>query len=127
MTTNDSELERFLQVLPLCDSCFPDEVARHLLERGGFTTEDTALIRLSAFVLEKFVLDIARTSFAHTRSRMESASSDMVVLSVGDVENAMNEHKMNVKKLKYIADNPGSGNPVPLKLRLRPKKYRPTN
>lgn len=124
---SDSEIEKFLHVLPAYDSCFPDEVAQHHLERGGFTTEDAALIRLAAFAMEKFVRDITRSSFAHTRTRIESPSSDMVVLSVGDVENAMNDHDMDVKKLKYVADNAAVGNPVPLKLRGRLKKYRRNN
>lgn len=125
---SDSEVENFLHVLPAYDSCFPDEVARRQLERGGFATDDTALIRLVAFTMEKFVRDTARSSFAHTRARMESPHCDAVVLSVGDVENALNEHNLHVKKLKYIADNAAVGKPVPLKLRIRhPKKRRRKN
>lgn len=124
---NDAEFERFLQVLPLYDSCFPDQVARHHLERGGFATEDIALMRLAAFTMEKFIRDISRTSFVHTRARMESSSSDMVVLSVEDLENAMNDHKMDIKKLKYVADNVSVGKTVPLKLRIRPENHRRKN
>lgn len=126
------ELEKFLASLSDYKPAIPDELVRHYLSRAGFTTDDVRIERFISLAAQKFLADIANDAIAHSRLRQNSAPASRkgnaaakdtkVTLTVDDLERALREYGVVLKKPPYFADSVSAGAPDPVSLSGQPSK-----
>lgn len=120
-TVEREELEKFLASLSDYQPALPDELVRHYLSRSGFTTDDVRVERFIALAAQKFLADIATDAISHARIRSTNSSAHRksnaaareakVTLTVDDLERALREYGVSLKKPPYFADSVTAGAP----------------
>lgn len=106
------ELEKFFVALSDYRPALPDELVRHHLARSGFQTADVRVERLIALAAQKFLADVARDAISQSRMRtpVQSKKRDgKLVLTVDDLERALREYGVTLKKPPYYADSVSAG------------------
>lgn len=112
------ETDKFLASLTDYSPAIPDALVRYYLSRAGFTTDDVRLERLIAVAAQKFLADVANDAIAHSRLRVagsaptrKQAKDPKVTLTVDDLERALREYGVMLRKPPYFADNVAAGAP----------------
>lgn len=119
---NQDEVEAFLADLAEYQPVFPDSLVQYYLSRAGFVSDDVRVHRLVAVAAQKFVADIANDAIANSRLRAASAPvphgartklarDPKIVLSLDDLELALREYCVDLKKPPYFADSLTAGIP----------------
>lgn len=111
------EFERFVASLENYSPAVPDALTKYYLSRAGFTTNDIRVVRLVSLSAQKFVADIANDAIAQSRLRQSAASStkkgpskdQKVTLTVDDLERALREYGVTLRKPPYFADSLSAG------------------
>ena len=111
------EVEKFLCSLTDYKPAIPDELVRYYLARSGFVTEDVRLERLISLAAQKFVADVANDAISHSRLRQASSGAPKkgsakemrVTLTVDDLERALREYGVVLRKPPYFADTVSAG------------------
>lgn len=122
---DQEEVERFIGSLAEYQPALPDELVRHYLSRAGFVTDDVRVQRLVALAAQKFLADVANDAIANSRLRAAAAPAPSgarakaaarepkVCLTVEDLERALREYGVNMRKPPYFADSVTAGMPEP--------------
>jgi transcription initiation factor TFIID subunit 10 len=120
---DQGEVEKFVASLADYKPAIPDELVRYYLSRAGFVTDDVRVERLIAVAAQKFIADIANDAIANSRlraaatpasgSRAKAAAArdPKVTLTVDDLERALREYGVNLRKPPYFADSVSAGLP----------------
>jgi transcription initiation factor TFIID subunit 10 len=120
---DQEEVEKFVASLADYKPAIPDELVRYYLSRAGFVTDDVRVERLIAVAAQKFIADIANDAIANSRlraaatpasgSRAKAAAArdPKVTLTVDDLERALREYGVNLRKPPYFADSVSAGLP----------------
>ena len=113
------ELEKFLASLTDYKPAIPDQLVRYYLSRSGFTTDDVRIQRLISLAAQKFLADIANDAISHSRLRQNATASSRkssaaakdpkVTLTVDDLERALREYGVMLRKPPYFADSVTTG------------------
>ncbi|KAI0566165.1 transcription initiation factor TFIID subunit 10 [Gracilaria domingensis] len=110
------ELEKFVASLDEYVPTLPDNLVSHFLNRAGFQSEDIRVRRLVALATQKFIADVANESIARSRMRLAAMPAPKkgrehmkLVLTMEDLESALREFGVNVKKPPYFADSTTAG------------------
>lgn len=112
------ELEKFVASLSSYNPALPDSLVRYHLSRAGFRTDDLCVQRLISLAAQKFLADIADEAINHSRMRQShvpatrktnAQAKERVVLTVDDLERALREYGVVLKKPPYFADTVGAG------------------
>lgn len=113
------EVEKFIGSLSEYQPALPDELVRYHLSRAGFQTDDVRIVRLVALAAQKFVADVANDAVASSRlraaptggsTRSKAAARDSKVsLTVDDLERALRDYGVNLRKPPYFADSVSAG------------------
>lgn len=116
------ETEAFLSSLSDHTPALPDALVTHHLARAGFTTSDERVTRLVGFAAQKFLADVANDAIANSRlradaapapsSRLKAAARDgRLRIGVDDLERALREYGVELRKPQYFADCTTAGAP----------------
>lgn len=110
------EFEKFINSLDSYTPTLPDNLITHYLNRAGFQTDDPRVRRLVALATQKFVTDIANECIARSRMRLAATPAPKkgrehmkLVLTMEDLESALREFGVTVKKPPYFADSTNAG------------------
>lgn len=106
------ELEKFVSALTDYRPAIPDELVRHHLARAGLETSDVRVERLIGLAAQKFIADIASDAIAQSGIRTRSARKPRdakIVLTLDDLERALREYGVVLKKPAYFADCVSAG------------------
>ena len=121
-TLDCEEVEKFLTTLSSYRPAIPDELVRYYLSRAGFQTDDVRLERLISLAAQKFIAEIAHDAISHCRLRQGASTSQSkkgapkdvkLTLTIDDLERALREYGVVLKKPPYFADNVNAGAPEP--------------
>lgn len=126
-----AELEKFVASLSDFRPALPDELIRALLSRTGFQTDDVRVERYIALAAQKLLADISNDAIAQSRLRQNAAPSNRksaaaakegkITLTIDDLERALREYGIALRKPPYFADSVGAGAPeVPVVLPGKP-------
>jgi transcription initiation factor TFIID subunit 10 len=122
---DQEEVERFISTLGDYQPALPDALVAHYLSRAGFATDDIRVQRLIALAAQKFLADVANVAIAYSRLRAGAAPAPhgarakaaarepKVCLTVDDLERALREYGVHLRKPPYFADNVTAGMPEP--------------
>lgn len=103
------EVSQFLEVLDSFTPTIPDAVINHYLRRSGFKSSDPRVMRLISLATQKFVADVATDAMEYCKAGQVSAAAKkgtrekQLVLTSGDLVNALNDHGIGVVKPPYYA------------------------
>lgn len=116
----NDEMEKFVVSLGDLKPAFPDELVRVYLARTGFQSDDLRLDRYVALAAQKFLADIANDTIGHSRMRQNAAASksktaagkdSKLTLTVDDLERALRDYGVMLRKPPYFADSVNAGVP----------------
>jgi transcription initiation factor TFIID subunit 10 len=119
------EMEKFIGSLTEYQPALPDALVRYYLSRAGFATDDVRIERLVALAAQKFLADVANDAIANSRLRADAAPAPhgarakaaardpKITLTVDDLERALREYGVNLRKPPYFADSVTAGVPQP--------------
>lgn len=114
------DLEKFICSLDEYQPAIPDELIRHHLSRAGFQTDDPRIERLISLATQKFIADIANDAICQSRLRAASGPAPRkaaairepkIVLTLDDLERALREYGVHLRKPPYFADSVDAGAP----------------
>jgi len=106
------EVERLLASLEDYELAIPDELVGYYLMRAGFKCDDIRVQRLVALAAQKFLADIGNDAVTHCKLRQQNAPGKSKgapketrnVLTADDLEKALREYGVSLKKPPYYAD-----------------------
>lgn len=119
---DQDEVETFLAELADYQPAFPDSLVQYYLTRAGFVTDDIRIQRLVAVAAQKFIADVANDAIANSRlraaaapaphgSRAKTSRDPKITLTLDDLELALRDYGVNLKKPPYFADTLTAGVP----------------
>ncbi|XP_071499210.1 transcription initiation factor TFIID subunit 10-like [Diadema antillarum] len=101
-------LEELLGQMEEYAPTIPDAVTGYYLNRAGFEASDPRVVRLISLAAQKFISDIANDALQHCKMRGSGQSSKKSVkdkrytLTMEDLNPALTDHGINVKKPYYF-------------------------
>lgn len=102
-------LSDFLMQLEDYTPTIPDAVTGYYLNRAGFEASDPRIIRLISLASQKFISDIANDALQYCKMKGTAATSSRnkakdkkYTLTMEDLQPALSEYGVNVKKPYYF-------------------------
>ena len=112
------DVERLLVSLNEYEMAVPDELVAYYLMRSGFKTDDVRVQRLIALAAQKLLADVTNDAISHSRLRQQAnqskstkhgAADTSLLLTSDDLEKALRDYGVTIKKPPYYADHSLAG------------------
>lgn len=110
----EEEVETFLIDLDECTPTIPDALTNHYLKISGVRKPDVRVTRLVSMAAQKFISQVSVDARVCAQQRLEMQAKDKrergidprdrrVVLTIDDLNAALNDYGLDLRKPEYFA------------------------